>query len=149
MDQFDKVREQQVWERVLGEHNPDSGSEGSMLYREMEAERAFRRLAAATPAWGDSFRSMARTAHRHADVLLGICRMGDSDCRLTQLPDAEETQSADAALRKSYHRALWLCNAYHKRSDDSEYGDAYAKLHDAQCEQLTRLLEIMGAMRRR
>lgn len=146
MAEFDPGLESRVWQRVLGEGPGREQNDGSMLYREAEAENAYRHLSRRMPEQAEAFRRMAAQAQHHGAVLRGIRKMRDQDSASPQLPAPGSREPLTAALRKCYHRAMELENEYRRREENAEYGCVYAQLRRQEEDQMLRLLGILGSL---
>ena len=130
MEKFDPEMEQRVWKRVRGEEQPQpqpptglQGPEKSMLRKIFEQEKS------------------------HAAILRGMHTvMTGQPISSRTLPP--EPQAPEMALRKCYARKLKTLSEYESRTNDKEYGAAFAHLAQQEREHCAVILQLLGSMSR-
>ena len=146
MEKYDRNLEKRVWERIREEtpREPDLRNLPALIADEAAAAALYRSLARRVlPRHRDTMLHMAREEQAHRDALMGMYYLTTGRRAAVQVPVPGQSP-LEAALRRSYAGELKSIAAYEARSEDPEYGAAFARMAQEEGDHSRWILEILG-----
>ena len=151
MEKFDPEMEQRVWKRVRGEEQPQpqppTGLQGLAAVEQNEAAVYLMLSRQLQGPETSMLRKIFEQEKSHAAILRGMHTvMTGQPISSRTLPP--EPQAPEMALRKCYARKLKTLSEYESRTNDKEYGAAFAHLAQQEREHCAVILQLLGSMSR-
>ena len=147
MEQMDKFREQQVWQRV---HPPEKSSQRQNLralaLAAGENEAAYRRLAGVLPgALREQAQGLLRQSRMEIATLSGLHRLSTGAAlgfKPQPLPDGVPRE----LVQSSFYRSCRALTEYTARSAEPEFGPVFREMADAAQKRCAQLAQLMGQL---
>lgn len=143
MGMYDESMEKRVWERVRSE----APQKSLQVLAAAEKANAAVYLRLSRLAQGPEkalLRQLFERERRHGHLLGGIHFLTE-DKALSVRTAAPPADTMALALRKCYAATLQAVAEYDRRSQDPEYGHAFARMAAQEREHCTMLLELLGS----
>ena len=147
---MEQNREQQVWQRVMGQQQAPPASDLQGLIRESaELAGIYRRFAEALPGREKQLaRQLLEQESANTARLRGIALLSGETGELLR-HWAPVSSPGTPLLLKAYHRSLRCRAEYAARCLDPEYGEVYRELSERQGQQCGRIAELLGRIQER
>lgn len=147
MEQFDKMREQKVWQRVRPpEKGPQRLDLRSLVLTAGENEAAYRRLAGILPgAIREQAQSLLRQTRVEISTLSGLHQLSVG----TSLPFKSQPMPQGTPrelVRGCFYRSCQTLVEYTARSAEAELGPVFRELADGAQKRCTQLARLMGQL---
>ena len=138
----------QVWQRVLGQREPDAGALLSLIAGEWSDAATYLYLSRRFSGHNaEVLRQVFQEEQAHAACLKGIYTLITGERPVARAPAPREEQP-EITLRRCYGREMQSLAAYEARAGDPEYGPVFTRLADQERRHCHAVLEILGSLQK-